>query len=73
MPSTSRSPSISARRCERRRGGPSRHNRGAHLAALAPVRDAPLEGAHAETSLHWAASSNDVAVMDALLSTKPGA
>lgn len=28
---------------------------------------APFEGAHAETPLHWAASADDVAVLDALL------
>jgi uncharacterized protein len=29
--------------------------------------DAPFRGPHAETPLHWAASSNDVGVLDALL------
>lgn len=29
--------------------------------------DAPFRGAHAETPLHWAASCDDVAVLDALL------
>jgi uncharacterized protein len=29
--------------------------------------DPPFEGAHAETALHWAASNDDVALIDALL------
>jgi ankyrin repeat protein len=40
------------------------------LAAGAEVNapaGAPVPSAHAETPLHWAASSNDVAVLDALL------
>jgi uncharacterized protein len=36
------------------------------IAAGADV-NAPMIGPHAETPLHWAASSNDVAVIDALL------
>ena len=36
------------------------------IAAGAEV-NAPFIGAHSETSLHWAASSNDVDVLDALL------
>lgn len=36
------------------------------IAAGADV-NAPMIGPHAETPLHWAASSNDVAVLDALL------
>jgi hypothetical protein len=36
------------------------------VAAGADV-DAPFEGSHAETPLHWAASSDDVAAVDALL------
>ncbi|MGD9794742.1 MAG: ankyrin repeat domain-containing protein [Acidimicrobiia bacterium] len=34
---------------------------------LAPIRTLGLPGGHAETPLHWAASSNDVEVLDALL------
>ena len=29
--------------------------------------DAPFEGSHAETALHWAASSDDLEALDALL------
>lgn len=36
------------------------------IAAGAPV-DAPFEGAHAETPLHWAASNDDVRALEALL------
>lgn len=39
---------------------------GALVAAGADV-DAPFAGAHRETPLHWAASCDDVAVLDALL------
>ena len=39
---------------------------GALVAAGADV-DAPFNGPHAETPLHWAASSDDVAALDALL------
>jgi len=37
------------------------------LAAAGADVNAPFTGPHAETPLHWAASSNDVAVLDALL------
>jgi len=37
------------------------------LAAAGGDVNAPCTGPHAETPLHWAASSNDVAVLDALL------
>ena len=37
------------------------------LAAAGADVNAPFTGSHAETPLHWAASSNDVAVLDALL------
>ena len=39
----------------------------AALAAAGADVDAPFIGAHAETPLHWAASSNDVEVLDALI------
>jgi hypothetical protein len=37
------------------------------LIAAGAVVDAPFRGPHAETPLHWAASSDDVEVLDALL------
>lgn len=37
------------------------------LVAAGAEVDAPFHGAHAETPLHWAASSGDVEVLDALL------
>ncbi|MGW0867514.1 ankyrin repeat domain-containing protein [Streptomyces sp. NPDC002611] len=39
----------------------------AALVAAGADPDARFGGAHAETPLHWAASSNDVAVLDALI------
>jgi hypothetical protein len=39
----------------------------ATLIAAGADPDAPAAGAHPETALHWAASSNDVAAIDALL------
>ncbi len=39
----------------------------AMLAGAGADVDAPFHGAHAETPLHWAASCDDVAVLDALL------
>jgi hypothetical protein len=38
--------------------------RGAHI-------NAPFIGKHAETPLHWAASSDDVDALDALLTLAP--
>lgn len=37
------------------------------LVAAGAEVDAPFEGAHAETPLHWAASSDDLIALDALL------
>jgi ankyrin repeat protein len=41
----------------------------AALVAAGADVNAPFTGAHAETPLHWAASSDDVAVLDALIAS----
>lgn len=50
---------------------PGNYPRGAEtvavLVAAGAEVNAPFEGSHRETPLHWAASSDDVAVLDALL------